>query len=394
METDEFSIALADSFGNKLRFESLSELELFIGIEQERWQWVNDEGFALADLRGRFGPNYSNIQTWIQQFKNKEIADVNLRDNINSLYNPQRPALLLSDYAPGANVLLIRKNLNADQAGLALALLTGVVAPDFANLQHTRLWSMVALPTGTDPGVWLDVERDKLSKAREALRRELASHRDKIALQQDELTASNVRSRERYRKIVGLAIRIANRRAAKVGARANESIGEIKATEAAFTEQMKLKAPVGYWQGKRTKHRTAAICWGIAFTVYVIASACLGVYLFDQAWTQAGNGDGFTGKHFLLVAGIGTVLTLIFWISRVIMRIFLGELHLYTDAEERRVMTETYLALIKEGAATDQERALILAALFRSAQDGIVREDIGGEVGLAAIAAKMLEPKR
>jgi Family of unknown function (DUF6161) len=389
----DFNIELRDAFANKIQFTNLEQLRTFIEDEQAAWQWINESGFALTDLRGRFGPNFSAVLTWIQQYKDQALTLLQLRENLNSYYNPATPPLVLSDHAPGANVLLIRDALDADHACLALAMLTGVVTPNLQNLLHARLWSMLALPATIEPNIWLAVERDKLAKAREALRRELGNHRHKISDQQDELTTANTRSRERYRRLASFAMGSAIRRASNIGSKADDSIEKINATNAAFTLQMQLKAPVGYWNGKRTKHRIAAIWWSIGFAVYLIVAGCLAVYLFGQAWTHA-EGDGLTGRHFLLAAGIGTVLTLIFWISRVLMRIFLGELHLYTDAEERSVMTETYLALIKEGAATEQERALILAALFRSAQDGIVREDIGGEVGIAAVAAKMLESRK
>ncbi len=39
-------------------------------------------------------------------------------------------------------------------------------------------------------------------------------------------------------------------------------------------------------------------------------------------------------------------------------------------------MITTYLALINEGgAATDKERALVLAPLFRPTEDGLVKDD-------------------
>jgi hypothetical protein len=43
-------------------------------------------------------------------------------------------------------------------------------------------------------------------------------------------------------------------------------------------------------------------------------------------------------------------------------------------------MAETYLALTKEEAATDQDRAIVLASLFRPIADGIISDD-----GLPAI---------
>ncbi|WP_354327114.1 DUF6161 domain-containing protein [Porphyrobacter sp. MBR-155] len=69
-----------------------------------------------------------------------------------------------------------------------------------------------------------------------------------------------------------------------------------------------------------------------------------------------------------------------FWIMRIVVRTYMTEHHLAIDATSRASMAETYLALKKESAATDQDRAIVLASLFRPVVDGIVKDD-----GLPAI---------
>jgi len=50
--------------------------------------------------------------------------------------------------------------------------------------------------------------------------------------------------------------------------------------------------------------------------------------------------------------------------------------HLGTDAVERVVMTQTYLALLEENRLTEEkDRSLVLGALFRPASDGMVKEE-------------------
>jgi hypothetical protein len=392
MKNEDFNFNLQDIFGNSLAFTSLDELESFIEHEREEWQWLNQEGVGIVHMSGRVSGHFETIMTWIQQYKDEQIDSGTLGHHVYSLYNRERPPLLLSDFQPGATIGLIKEELGSAQADLALSLLTGHSQLDFQQLQHVRLWHMLALPAAIQPNAWAAAERNKLANARVALGRQLTAHRKKIEAQQNDLKTLNTNARMQYRSIAASALRIASRRAEIIKDAATASIERINATDVLFNEQMKLKAPVGYWNDKKEKHRKAAIYWAFGFVIYIFLSMFLGVFLFEKAWMQA-TGE-FTGKHFLLVAGLGTALTLIFWISRVLMRIFLGEMHLYTDAVERRVMTQTYLSLIKEGGATESERALILTALFRSAQDGIVREEAGGEVGIAAVAAKLLEPRR
>jgi hypothetical protein len=96
---------------------------------------------------------------------------------------------------------------------------------------------------------------------------------------------------------------------------------------------------------------------------------------------------------FLKFAAIGAaVTTIVFWIGRVLLRIYLSDRHLLSDAEERVAMILTYLALSNDGKVETSDRALILAPLFRTASDGIVKEE-GPDASVAGLMAKMLDLK-
>ena len=57
-------------------------------------------------------------------------------------------------------------------------------------------------------------------------------------------------------------------------------------------------------------------------------------------------------------------------------------------------MTKAYLALIKASAANkDEDRLVILNALFRPSQDGIVTDDGPGDVAGPAIIARLLDQR-
>ncbi|WP_376707299.1 MULTISPECIES: DUF6161 domain-containing protein [Bradyrhizobium] len=64
----------------------------------------------------------------------------------------------------------------------------------------------------------------------------------------------------------------------------------------------------------------------------------------------------------------------------------------HTDAEERIALIKTYLALSNDSKVEAADRALILAPLFRTAADGIVKEE-GPDASLAGIIAKALDSK-
>jgi hypothetical protein len=74
-----------------------------------------------------------------------------------------------------------------------------------------------------------------------------------------------------------------------------------------------------------------------------------------------------------LLAAIGLVLI---WIVRIEVRLLLSHIHLSTDAAERQVLIQTYLAMLKTSDTHAIEaRELILNAIFRSANDGLISSD-------------------
>lgn len=51
--------------------------------------------------------------------------------------------------------------------------------------------------------------------------------------------------------------------------------------------------------------------------------------------------------------------------------------HLARDAEERHTLTYFYLALLKDSAAKEEDKNLILQALFSRVETGLLKDDSG-----------------
>ena len=89
--------------------------------------------------------------------------------------------------------------------------------------------------------------------------------------------------------------------------------------------------------------------------------------------------DIFLSSIFLLF------VTVLFWIGRVMVRIYLSDHHLSIDAKQRATMAETYLGLIQENVADEKDRNVILTALFRPTTDGIIKDDAAPALSLAGL---------
>lgn len=140
-----------------------------------------------------------------------------------------------------------------------------------------------------------------------------------------------------------------------------------------YSEDMALRAPVTFWAKRQTRH---AFRSGVLGVVLLLALIALGIGVYHgAAWATAGSLDPLKPDSWRLVV-VGAVGVLGIWAIRIIVRMFLSDLHLSTDAAERVTMVQTYLSLMQEDKLPkDEERKLVLQALFRPATDGVVKEE-------------------
>ncbi|SMB27175.1 protein of unknown function [Sterolibacterium denitrificans] len=171
---------------------------------------------------------------------------------------------------------------------------------------------------------------------------------------------------------------------------------ELDQLKSTYDQHMALAAPVAYWESKRTRHKWLAI---VSFVALLICMLLVGWFLHAELKTglnmalevkastnvQAATQPATTPVlvqgalqsaatwqlgAFLLMATLG------FWFIRLLVRIFLSNLHLENDAAERCTMAKTYLALLRNGdLPKDDSIGTILAALFRPTGDGIVKDE-------------------
>jgi hypothetical protein len=180
---------------------------------------------------------------------------------------------------------------------------------------------------------------------------------------------------------------------ARITDEVDAAIKSIKGTEAAYRSQMELQASVDYWSDKAKKH---GIAMRHAQNVLLIFSAVGGTLLLAFLIGLSVLASSVAAGElaiYLKFAAVGAIaVTIVFWGARILLRIFLSERHLATDADERITMVKTFLALANEKQIDPGDRALVLTPLFRSAADGIVRDD-GPDASLAGILARAVDLK-
>lgn len=179
---------------------------------------------------------------------------------------------------------------------------------------------------------------------------------------------------------------------------------ELKQLNETYDTHMSLAAPVSYWEGKRDKHSKWSKVSFVALTVCMLtfggvlfwelhgvaqliedtnlaatASSAANIKLSNVVTAAPATSAMSSLINVLATWKIGAyilLVTLAFWFIRLLVRIFLSNIHLENDASERVTMAKTYLALIRDGSFQGKEHiGIILAALFRPTGDGIVKDE-------------------
>lgn len=365
------------------------------------WDWMpSSQAADPANIRGNSPQRYQQVMADAEVLRRQGRPPRDLASSISQWFS--------GHYVPphprserGKLLSAIRAEAGDEAALFAFGLLDGVIAPNSASSFNQFRGAMLA----ASPEISRVIPRARnLTEERRRFESTLA------ALQHDEDIRQLERERlwnESLQSAGQAALQWSQRRARRYmrytrQARRNDrrAIESIRGVETAYREQMGLAAPVEYWKVKATQHRKSefwARIWVIAFFALTLPGMAYvfyatGVALIDQALMPRPEGaPPFPNAIFLIAsAGLASCAGLAFWAGRLLTKLYLSQHHLRQDAEERATMTETYLALIENSAASTEDRQVILNALFRNTPDGIVKEEGGLDPSIAAALGKFL----
>ena len=136
-----------------------------------------------------------------------------------------------------------------------------------------------------------------------------------------------------------------------------------------YRKQLTLQEPAVSWENIAKRKTKVWIGWLIFFALLVITPVIAAIVEWDVVSaaiakiTAASNG-GFSISGLAIIS----VPALFYaWLLKNVSRVFIQNLNLADDASHRRSLALTYMGLLQDEKhpATDQDRAIILNALFR-----------------------------
>jgi hypothetical protein len=384
----------------KLTFDTIDQLGTWLEKEWTAWSWLQkvdqNIGPTVVALGQRIR-NSNSLRNQVKQWQQPENVSVEQKEKFraafashfgsaDTIFSDDPIAIICGDIAhrisskagAGALATFLNINCNVDlevlRGSLEFLLYRDGIKPNSPELVQQTISSLVS------------TANEDAQKRRATLAELTAETREFLSACGAEQTKSATEFEGRTTTSMGILKRDVDK-----------AVASIKETEAAYRDQMTLQAPVEYWQTKAASHSKdveGSRSRLINFTIFGTAGLIilLITLAFFASWTAPDKSTDSIAIYLKFAAAGAVAITIAFWIARVLLRIYLSDRHLLTDAEERVAMIKTYLALNIAGRVESADRALVLAPIFRSAADGIVKEE-GPDASFAGVIARALDIK-
>ena len=366
------------------RPRSIDELARWLETERNFWGWAVQ--LPGANLPGpelqRQRQNEANIISKIteaQNLKNDQQNFARAIDHISSLITERYGRLrLLHSQSPRSRYLYSISDKQAAGSALRYFLGHGFSSPgdavELRGFVAGIAFDLNIAQTRSEAVTDVTLERlNKIGAEHETLRAQAGRLQDQYGE-----TAANIAALfEQQRREYGEAHASRNvqfkeliqKIAGELDTLRGQSADELNAISETYDKKLALQSAVTYLDGKASSHRKAAIIIGLAS---LIAGGGFAVLAFWLSTTLLAGDKPAWNR----VAVAALAATLCFWFLRILVRMFLSNMHLATDTLSRSTLMQTYLALLREGGGLkDDDRELILKILFRPFSDGMVRDD-------------------
>ena len=377
-----------DDANHQREFRTFESFFNWLHAEQQQWTWLNQypHGNVASQVTQAFETVRQNVTNI--QINSQPLSAIG--PTVSSYYQPS--GWLRHSEGHFAKQIQRIRDIQGD-SGAAFVFAFAKQQVTLANVaEPSQLASCIlfSLPEFDQP----DMIAKRLSAER-------SNYRSSIVSQIDKIDAATEERNKSYKNHLHIGRRLAIRQLLRTRAldrtfrsflaeQSMNAISSIRGVEETFRVTMGLQAPVKYWEDKAAKHRENAANAVRRLTWYFPLAALTFVGAFGlAAWLLLNSDDVHQTVYVIVAAGLASLAALIFWVGRLFTKLYLSQHHLLHDAEERAVMTTTYLALSHDNAASEDDKKIILGALFRPTVDGLIKDDGPSDFSLAGALSRL-----
>ena len=368
-----FTVDLGDNGGRKI-FYSIKKIKEWIDHEQQYWNWISPYNREL-NVQNSYRQHYAHIN------QIRELVHL-LDDQEGELEEGKVhavEALILKAYKN--NRIIHSKSSKAKYLEKLRKKNERYAAFTFSYFYGNRNNHIDFILAAFDGLLFEKGIRDTNLRSNKELVDELIEDLkeskseaegllDQSTLESNEIVGRLENTLEKYKEDFGTQLQTQNDEFKGLIETANSSLSNI---EAVYDKKLAIQSSVRYWKAKANSHKNFLKRFYWLFGISIVISAVL-IFLEIKYLFEGYGVD--TPPPYWLAAIVILTMAVAIWLIRVLAKIMLSNIHLRTDADERRVMILTYLALLRrENAITEEDRKIILQTLFRPSATGIIKDD-------------------
>ena len=404
-ETENGTLITLDFSGTEKKFTNTDELHKFMQSQQDAWAWL--EKVALQDgnldrVWDIFKEYFMQGDEFIEHYEmNGEVRKLQI-GMINGLRKQTeiavRRGFILAETPIACFVLYLKDNKSPQVAGYALASLNGIEIEANNPAAHEGVFlAMKYLQRYSSDSV--REQQKKLDERNKLLIRETTALQKQSALlikkTEEQVTMQASHFEEQVSEQAKNFEKQTAEKAIDFEIIVDDAKKKLADFEAFFNEMSALRSPAEYWDEKSINHRKTMHF--MAFTTVAIAVLAGGVFVtvalnipsLPEITVPDVKVDVESQRFYLdLLSDQGThhiltkisvllsISTIGVWLARLSAKIFISNMHLKMDAEERATMFQAYIALLlQDRGLNDVSRQLIIQTLFRPSTKGFIKDE-------------------
>lgn len=347
-----------------LTLSDFSALEAWFSEEKSKFNnWISSasrKNRNISTIHNSLNQQWRNIDSKINQVKqhiNAENFESHLNGLVQFIEQIYSEGKLLNSTSPRGKFVFKEKEKDEVSSAFALAYFInlGITSNEPKSLEG----AFIALQF--DKGIKSNIDSEKGSL--QELRSKWESEYNSSVEQYSEASKNTKELNDKYEK--------------QIKDQSTQFTDSIKNNKKSFDDlievydkKLALQSSTSYWDKKRKSHRLFSIIFGFIS----LSLGCLIAYYLNNAIQEILQKTNKPEYWQLITIAIYTSLAV--WVMRILVRIFLSNLHLATDAKERVTMITTYIAMLREkDGLKDEEKQLILQTVFRPSSTGIIKDE-------------------
>lgn len=381
-------VFLTLKFVNKeIEFYNIDDLQKFNQSENQAWSWIGtaiQKDSNLGPVWNVFNNFFTAINEFIRNYnqaKNNKDQIVNFKNQLNNkIYTAVNQNYILQESPEGQFVTQIKDKYDVQVAGYCLAFLmkAKIIFNSSTSLEGC-FWAIQYLQGNTET---VEAIQKSLELTKMDWEEKFSSQYNDAKKNNEEITQEIEVLKSQQVELVAKSNVLLEKQEADFQSKIQEYQEKLNDITHTYDNKLALQSSVKYWTDKKVSHQKAM--WWVGIGTLILAFLTGGGFIwaaYELLRETIAQVPLWKLGVMLAISSFGV------WLTRLSAKIFVSNLHLWTDSSERVTMIQTYLALLREGSGPkDDERQLILQTLFRPSSTGFVKEE--GPTGFQEVLAQ------